>query len=68
MASVALEKLSFESVNGQMDGRMDGRTDGRMHDGQKVTTIAHPEHSSGELKRGIREAFPSNYFEIGPLA
>ena len=25
---------------------MDGRTD----DGQKVITIAHPEHSSGELK------------------
>ena len=29
----------------------DGCTDGRMHDGQKVITIAHPEQSSGELKR-----------------
>ena len=38
-------KLSFESVNGRTDGRLDGRTD----DGQKVITIAHPEHSSGEL-------------------
>ena len=27
------------------DGRMDGRTD----DGRKVITIAHSEHSSGEL-------------------
>ena len=27
------------------DGRTDGHTDGR-----KVITIAHPEHSSGELK------------------
>ena len=31
---MALEKLLFESVNGQMD------------DGQKVITIAHPEHTS----------------------
>ena len=29
----------------------DGRTDGRMDDGRKVITIAHPEHSSGELKK-----------------
>ena len=28
----------------------DGRTDGRTDDGRKVITIAHPEHSSGELK------------------
>ena len=28
----------------------DGCTDGRKVDGQKVITIAHPEHSSGELK------------------
>ena len=28
-----------------MDGQADGRTDG-----QKVITIAHPEHSSGGLK------------------
>ena len=35
---MALEKLSFESVNGWTD------------DGQKVITIAHPEHSSGELQ------------------
>ena len=29
----------------------DGRTDGRTDDGRKVITIAHPEHSSGELKK-----------------
>ena len=28
----------------------DGRTDGQTDDGRKVITIAHPEHSSGELK------------------
>ena len=38
---MALEQL-FESVNGQRHTRTD--------DGQKVITIAHPEHSSGELK------------------
>ena len=27
-------------------------TDGETEGGQKVITIAHPEHSSGELKRG----------------
>ena len=32
------------------DGRTDGRTDARTDDGRKVITIAHPEHSSGELK------------------
>ena len=31
------------------DERMD--TDARTDDGQKVMTIAHPEHSSGELKK-----------------
>ena len=35
---MALEELSSECVNVRMD------------DGQKVITIAHPEHSSGELK------------------
>ena len=29
----------------------DGRTDGRTDDGRKVITIAHPEQSSGELKK-----------------
>ena len=29
----------------------DGRTDGRTDDIRKVITIAHPEQSSGELKR-----------------
>ena len=33
----------------------DGRTDGRRDDGQKVITIAHPEHSSGELKRSQKK-------------
>ena len=27
-----------------------------MDDGQKVITIAHPEHSSGELKSGLSGA------------
>ena len=34
-----------------MDGRTDGRTDARTDDGRKVITIAHPEQSSGELKK-----------------
>ena len=34
-----------------MDGRTHGRTDGRTDDGRKVITIAHPEQSSGELKK-----------------
>ena len=38
ITSMALEELSFESVKGQMNGR-------------KVLTIAHSEHSSGELKK-----------------
>ena len=35
---------------------IDGRAHRRMvraDDGQKVITIAHPEHSSGELKKNI---------------
>ena len=44
--SAALEKKSFENVNGRTHVRTDGRTD----DGRKVITIAHPEQSSGELK------------------
>ena len=39
---MAFEEVSFASVN--------VRTTGRTDDGQKVITIAHPEHSSGELK------------------
>ena len=31
-----------------------GRTHGRTDDGQKVITIAHPEHISGELKTSKR--------------
>ena len=27
-------------------------TDGQLDDGQKVITIAHPKHSSGELELG----------------
>ena len=42
IGSGASEEKSFENVN--------GRTHGRMHDGRKVITIAHPEHSSSELK------------------
>ena len=40
-------KLNPLTLNVGLDGRMD---DKRMDDGQKVITIAHPEHSSGELK------------------
>ena len=31
-------------------GKVNGRTDGLTGEGRKVITIAHPEHSSGELK------------------
>ena len=44
--SAASEEKSFENVN--------GRTHGRTDDGRKVITIAHPEHSSGELIK-VRE-------------
>ena len=37
IGSAASEEKSFENVNGRTD------------DGRKVITIAHPEHSSGEL-------------------
>ena len=53
MASMVLEELSFESVYGRTDGKTDGKLDGRADDGQKVITIAQPEHSSGELKHNI---------------
>ena len=33
---------------------MDGRTHGRTDDGRKVITIAHPEQSSGELKKDCK--------------
>ena len=33
----------------------DGHTHARTDDGRKVITIAHPEQSSGELKRGAGE-------------
>ena len=53
IGSGASEEKSFENVNGRTHGRMDGRTD----DGRKVITIAHPEHSSGELKKSKKIAF-----------
>ena len=39
----------------------DGRTDGRTDDGRKVITIAHPEQSSGELKRSEKDLFDDDY-------
>ena len=41
-----LEELYFESVKGWTSAQTSAQTD----DGQKVINIAHPEHSSGELK------------------
>ena len=43
IGSAASEEKSFENVN--------GRTHGRTDDRRKVTTIAHPDQSSDELKR-----------------
>ena len=40
--SAASEEKSFENFNGRTHWRTDNQ--------QKVITIAHPEHSSGELK------------------
>ena len=37
-----------------MDARTDGRTD-RCTNGRKMITIAHPEHSSGELKKQTKK-------------
>ena len=42
------------------EGQMHGRTD----DGRKVNTIAHPEHSSGELKRNDFDKLLSTAIEI----
>ena len=47
--------LTDGRTDGRMDGRTDARTDGRTDDGRKVITIAHPEQSSGELKRNREE-------------
>ena len=47
---MALEEFSSESINGRTTRRMDGRRDRWTYNGQKVITIAHHEHSSGELK------------------
>ena len=49
IGSAASEEKSFENVNGQTDVQTDGRTDGQADNRRKVITIAHPEHSSGEL-------------------
>ena len=38
----------------------DGRTDGRTDDGRKVITIAHPEQSSGELKKNKKRKEKKN--------
>ena len=38
-------------TDGRTDRRTDACMDGRMDDGRKVIKIAHPEHSSGELKK-----------------
>ena len=47
IGSAVSEEKSFENVNGRTHGGTDARTD----DGRKVITIAHPEQSSGELKK-----------------
>ena len=46
---MTLKELSFKSVNGLADRPMDRRLTNRWQ--QKVNTIAHPENSSGELKK-----------------
>ena len=49
-AKLAQELQRISHLKMLTDGRTDGRTDARMDDGRKVITIAHPEHSSDELK------------------
>ena len=44
----------------------DGRTDGRTDDGRKVITIAHPEQSSGELKKGTGQIHKKNILGFEP--
>ena len=48
IGSGASEEKLFENVNGRTATRTSGR---KSDDGWKVTTIAHPKHSSGELKK-----------------
>ena len=45
------EQNWFSGFRGEAFENVNGCTDGRTDDGQKVITIAHPEHSSGELKK-----------------
>ena len=55
-------------TDGCTDGRTHGRTDARTDDGQKVITIAHPEQSSGELKKtlsGVMEVYGKISFSKG---
>ena len=42
----------------------EGRTDGRTDDRRKVITIAHPEHSSGELKIHFQDGGQEGHFEF----
>ena len=51
-------------TDGRTDGRTHGRTDGRTDDGRKVITIAHPEQSSGELKRKKKKKTIVNYWDV----
>ena len=48
------------------DGCTDGRTHDRRTDGRKVITIAHPEHSSGELKK--QEAHGPRFAHLSDIA
>ena len=41
----------------QTDAWTDARTDAQMDDRRKVITIAHPEHSSGELNEYPQHTF-----------
>ena len=43
-------KFEQNSLRGFSGGRLEVLTGARTDDEQKVITIAHPEHSSGELK------------------
>ena len=49
-----LTKLGRNPINGVLKVLTDGQIHRRTDDRQKVITIAHPEHSSGELKRIIK--------------
>ena len=66
-ASNILTKLETNHFSGFGGVVVNGRTIRRTDDGQKVITIAHPEHSSGELKRVREKSSECHNYKLPPF-